>query len=1750
MLYEIPNLLNFNLRAIHKDDQRWIKFCFWINKLSISAVTGFISAGKWAMDLNQNWLVSNCFACFWNNIKHLIVLRKEYSILQPLREIYLIANSKSQIKPHLMVFKLSMALMNALFHESLNRLTTVSTPPATPFKKPSSRNERERKKAWGATPSITPETNWNPDSIQLWEEANGICDKNLLLLGHSVSDIDSFQFLVPIWVKIQQRLNQPIYLHKFCERFINYKEINLLRAIVIIEVLLATNSNLSDSDITLFSAFENLTTSVSKFSIITLELWSKLAQLSLNAEQHDKVTSCVEYGRINGLEILNQNLNFSSKNKVYLLLSKFESILTLSWYKSSLHIISNELLDQMITACGYADKACNIKFVIYNLKLFWNFCKPMQKKSDINSFLIEKAHIVFSILSNYPKVDRTLLHTITDKDIKTEIFTLFLDAFSAQCSWDRGLHFLELALTQVHRESYSYFVKYIVLFKSKQDINVIMDIVRFSEEIGQLEQSNLYLLAAHASTDCQNKFDCYKGAIYSLNGKENILKRITIKLEFFRWMVMIKFSYKLLVSLLEEALGELVEYVIERLVYQRGGCTIMENKEPSVQTESCDSGMGNTFSLDILDNFEEWTLNEIDYFFQILMLLFILHGKSSYQKCELYLKLLIFCTYSMLKLALIKNTEVKITIHDQGKKGKILTKPKIDESTLNASLPNNFLGWSKYFPSHNNLTLSTTDQSTLLEYSLKSPNLTLYYLNHLNKVLKVSTFSHFQLFPLALMNVISLACDNCPRGWSKLSFIGLLDCAKRFNFDSFEFWKSKLDGNYFAQEDLSFLLETTLIDFEQCISPSMSIRSNTSSLYLQNAGHLITFHKTHFIIFIAFEISSLLLELKNLQPTIDIVNECEEFLKVFPSNIFDFQMYDLKARINVLYLGSIVYKEDLVIVQNSLFSISEFLGYSLSLCKLLEYPSAIQYLENVIHLMRKFQEENRSSFYNHIQVSFEIELATRHLNYYLSHSSQDINIKRVIIDVDISMELLYSCFCLLNASHNYIDSNYALKKYVYFLDQFAIDNGYLFSHTSYFTSVNKTLSCYKRIIDLNQEIIVYVVSVSLDFDIKLDKDSSIHSELVDSHLSLATFCMSKFQVCLDLINSEKLQVNKYSQSDKYVNREPSSSNIFERSMPNNFSLIICSITTLGYLQSISSCHLIEYELGRAMISLYYYYYDQDVFDHGPYTINDTNQLVLKSHFTKLEYDDNEYSHSRAILYFASGIRYFQKYLLKYIKSNISNLLTLQDICYRFLALIGYYDRKQSAHFLALYQSFSCSSYFKSIIAKLFDNHSDSKLAAFNSIDNNNSLQSVYSRLNVLPNFFEFIKEMPSNFRYLILQHSIDMSTLYFAYTQQSPSQKANKGAMLPIDWLPIYGHCKVNPNTIPDIIIMLNDFTELTRMYDCNKIIIDSVKNEQISSHAENIFQDIKAAINAYFNCIIPLIEPIIYSETNPQNLILFILCDENILSLPIEVIFNLPPFNIYGQISRDFSLQILNHRFTSLQYQNKESLKDKSKESFPPFNSELDHDVFDITNTCYYIDPYDSFESPSNVNEECQTMLRKSFGIHQKLTNKWNGILGTTNFQSLYEKWNAFKADNILFFLPGLFNFHFPLDLLISTSYSKRYNLILLFDKIFDKYTNYRIFNDYLPTKIQSDTVIAGLLSIIGCNVVVMNMRPMNCYLLTNMLTCFFNCLLKEGYSVSRAIQYINNRQFSTEEQADQRNSTHMASSFITFGLSYSHTL
>ncbi|KAI6649960.1 Cilia- and flagella-associated protein 46-like [Oopsacas minuta] len=1223
-----------------------------MNTLSVTAVERFIFAGQWALDLNQSWLISNSLVCFWNYTRHLYTLKNEIVLLQPLRDIYSHITSKHNVSPHLLIYKLSYACINCLYQSSQH---TKSVPPVIPGTtlKGSLKNDKDKKNVDTPISSSGFGTQLEVVSEELLKEAKEICEFSLSLLMNIDLNLTNFKQLVSIWVKVLIQLGQKIRYEFLIELFKDSDDLHIIKATVMIEVLSSKNSNLLVPEIALSSAFDCLTCSKSPNSIINLELIIELAGLYLNVEHYSMVSSCVEYGRNIGILLLSESQTMIVHQKICFCLSQLESISAISLSCVKPFARSSEIFEQMLKAFSYGNESNSVNLFLYCLQMILNYCRLVLNTPEFTYFLTKNATTILSYLSKYKKVEISLFRFDKGKDIRIEFFMLCLDAFSRQKMWNIGLKFVELALTQIPRESHQNLFKYLIIFKSNMKIDVHMDILRIIADFDQIDQSDLWLMAAHASTSFKFKFVYYKSALESLSGVDDFLLRIEVLFEFLSWLVLIKYPPKVLCTLFEDTLGQLIEYVFERLIDNIGDDDGIYQKDAPLAPEFIHQNKNyGKFN----QSFEEWTTPEIDCFFRLSIISLILSGRSDGLLYDSNLRLLLFCVYSMLNQTVVRDTDLRMTTQELSKKSKGSTK-----FNTNMAVPHSLPDWSQYILNRTQL----IDTNQRPKISLKYPNITMYYLNYFKEELKLSLFSHYQLIPLLLIHYISTTNENCPRSWLHLSYISMMIYSKKFIFDSsYEFWKEKLYGEYFAKEDRSILHEITKDFHNQAIVLPGPFLPDSASATCKNINLDIfyTFYQSDFIIYLALEISNVLLELGELQPTIDIVAECEVFLELSPKLFFDYKIQSLKASIHDAFNFSINGQSIITrMLQDKFLPINVLLHFYNSVGNFLEYSLANEYLENYIRLFHKNISDKSWNYYSYIKTRFEFELATRKLDFAFSHI--ETNRKRNIIDIEILLETLYSCFCMYYSSQNFIDCISSLKNYVFYLCKLATIIDEAIPLETYSRYVMKTVLSYKRLNQLYIDTISYLNSVSLEFDVFLDNYSPICSDFANTQISFSSFGITVFEKCTELCTKKlnfHISTSTHRIFDMLVYRNFKSLEFSEQLIQNCFRIITESIAILVSLQNNPSLEYIV-QLSRAMIALYHYFGTETDQMWVCYN-SDSDQYSRSTMLEIIEFKEHEISQSKALFYIASSNKHFQQLTLLCLKDGINiNLLT--DISY-------------------------------------------------------------------------------------------------------------------------------------------------------------------------------------------------------------------------------------------------------------------------------------------------------------------------------------------------------------------------------------------------------------------------------------------------------------------------------------------------------
>ena len=1715
-----PELVNFKLNDSSANDERWRKFCSFVNILSVIAINGFISAGQMAINLNQSWLTSNCLVSFWNFTKHLYILHKESVIFQPLRDVFVMIHSIPNILPNLLVFKLHYAYLCALLLQSQIN-SYISSLSNTPLLENVSKVDSDKTKLLNSTSAIAYTNKLGVDSEKILVEANEVCKVSFSLIALIDLNIEYFRLLVTRWINILEQLNQPIQLQFCSEYFQISKNVHLLKAIIFITALSSKKCEILIPEIHLTSAFDCLSSCESANSLINFELWVNMARLYLTEGNVDMVYSCMNHGNIIGRSLLSTNPRTADLKKIYFFLSQMECIIVFIWSRSDSQVNPIELLNKILLSFRYAKASSVTNLVLYTLVALINFCKAFPCSPEILLLLTQEGVNIISFFSQY--IQREYFRfLVKERDIRIELYTIFLDAYAHQYLWLEGLRFVQLALSQIPSNKHVHLLKYIILLKSKIYLDIKMDIIKVNVDLNNVTKCNNWLMGARAPVPNYDRMYCYKAALESLSGMHSFIMRIRVILEFIGWLVLIHIPCDLLLNIIEGVLVDLVEYIIWRFnnVIQDAVSNYIQDSINIPKSSNCSIIL-------IFDKFEEWTMNEIDCLFHLSIMILLLCGRLNHYLYTGHLQVALFCVFSMLSLAALQSIGPKVANQDHGKKGKGSDKSKFICGFK--ELPKDFSQWSKFSPTIG-LPPPITTEVNITGRDLNFPNITLYFLNYFSKEMKTSIFSHYQLFPLLLMNAISLIYRKCSRGWSRLSHIEILDYFNRFKMEcSYEFWRSKMESESFVMDDRSYLNE--VIESMDYIMTSEQ-KFPICSTFLDNSFAFLT---SDFIIYLGFEMSKSLLLMGSIQGTIDMLFICETYMKYFSKPIFDHTLNLLKFYVlhPFFYLSDIIniYK---VILQDQFLPIDILVNISLTMHKSLDYSLAIEFLEKYTKLFSVFLDENINTIYAYKKSVIELELVTRRLDiHFSSFSTLQSSKKRCIIDIEVLLDSFYPYSCTFQTYQCLFDSIYALKKCAHYMTELIKIEVDILPLEILCKHSLKALSFHKKLIDLYIRTIECISYFSVHFDVQFETNY-LYEQILECRVSLSSFSIDIFEMLCKVLNTTNFEYQLFSQIeriiDKYANQDKVPYNIVDDFFKIGLHIIYESISNLVSLQTIPFMSEIDFFISKAMISLYNFHGTDIVKDWLCSNYDSDPNVIIYDHTRYCDFVVHQISKSKSIYFIASGNKYIQKFSLVSLKCGINQVL-LKDISYVQLSNIGVFDSKITAHYLALYQSISFSLHFQLIISRVIVNLIDSKIGVSTKFDDRFRLHSSLTRLKILPDFFNITNGMRSSFRYLVLQHSPDRKALYYSYNQPPPHKpKISKSVPQLTDWIPLVGCCKVDPFLFDEILSMSKTFSE---------------------NQTSSTFKLLSATIQAYFSVALCNIKSLMMQEINHQELILFVLCDNDILSLPIEILMKNEPLNLFGMISRDFSLQLLNFRFISSQsLLNQDNIEDKSKEVLPPQHDESDCDIFDIANTSYFISPYDclSFLSPTNI-EYYNVIIKNLFMLNPKLTSKWCGVSEFSYYQNSFEKWQVFKGDNILVLSSELFIAQYPLREIFSPLY-KNHNLIMVFDRMYSH--NLNCFRISHPDGYYF-TEIATVMSLIGGNVILTNLWPIDREIIVQKLPVFLNSLLKTENSIYKSVCSMNEDplHMETDDQImDQNVFSRHSNFFISYGLGYLHSI
>ncbi|XP_014681729.1 PREDICTED: cilia- and flagella-associated protein 46-like [Priapulus caudatus] len=509
-------------------------------------------------------------------------------------------------------------------------------------------------------------------------------------------------------------------------------------------------------------------------------------------------------------------------------------------------------------------------------------------------------------------------------------------------------------------------------------------------------------------------------------------------------------------------------------------------------------------------------------------------------------------------------------------------------------------------------------------------------------------------------------------------------------------------------------------------------------------------------------------------------------------------------------------------------------------------------------------------------------------------------------------------------------------------------------------------------------------------------------------------------------------------------------------------------------------------------------------------------------------------------------------------------------------LCGHSDPHLAGEYLALYQSCLASDKLREVLSYALKRAphtlltSGERLLQHAEVADTWTGESVHSQLlhnytawqtlQVSPQHLALMKDLPANFTVVVLQHSLDRSMLYGAVLEK-PKHTTGKMVKQPgIHDHPIVCRMQSNPDKLRLLVDqsrMLSDKLDAAEHKRC----MFSEKQQQGSAtqaegkrECEEELQNLVASTEMYLQPVLSQISEVFQMVDNSashQQEALVILADCWLMQLPLEC---LQVCSGFGAVCRDFSLQILHHRF---HHSTKKDERKGSASSDTASKKKADKKTAGgkaaslrpvpagyvgapLAGTRYITDPH----AESEVTE---SVLRSVLTQHAALTASWDGYHGSKHQPNLTE-WQAMLGGCKSFIYCGLESLTCELQahVLVHLSLSDC-ELMVLVDGAHTKESLLRVgklrpsFDDRLST--------AQLLTICGVRSLVTNALPSstaeNCTQIQRVLTE----MLENNRSTGQVVQQMYCPLDSAASQPQAENPTsdvakQQTGRFVCYGL------
>ncbi|XP_028390807.1 LOW QUALITY PROTEIN: cilia- and flagella-associated protein 46-like [Dendronephthya gigantea] len=392
-----------------EDSPQWMIYCDWISSLSQTAISEFQRASALGSDLQEKWLVCNSAVYLLNYTTHLVAQKRHRELVPILTSVFKNMRNVGHVGEGSLMCHISNILATGLMQPWYPVSGSKTSISGSPSKKADGKKDKAAVKV---APKVTT-GGFDSDAIAELKQALEYLDYAL-----QVTNGNDTRNLVPIsvrhsviktWVHCKQLLSQQIPKNYGFDSDDVNSQGPMSRCLCAVEMLSVNLYGLSDfsSSPTIQEVVRMAGNCIWSDDAVALEIWSRLAVLSFNADNHQLVMEC-------GQKALAFELQHNKKEKGKLKLSSEnneKSKQYLLYYscvimgQSIVRVMKGQVkmrrdaLGYFVKACRFGELAKSYEFVITAARHYWNTVMPLVNQPLERQLLKEPLQIVLRCLA-------------------------------------------------------------------------------------------------------------------------------------------------------------------------------------------------------------------------------------------------------------------------------------------------------------------------------------------------------------------------------------------------------------------------------------------------------------------------------------------------------------------------------------------------------------------------------------------------------------------------------------------------------------------------------------------------------------------------------------------------------------------------------------------------------------------------------------------------------------------------------------------------------------------------------------------------------------------------------------------------------------------------------------------------------------------------------------------------------------------------------------------------------------------------------------------------------------------------------------------------------------------------------------------------------------------------------------------------------------------------------------------------------